>query len=141
MIDFGIDFGTTNTAVVECIRTSHDVSTTPCGEGNLPFPSLVALHATEPFVFGMEVKKRRHQLRARGYTVISSFKSILGSPWQTTVGKRTWSAVEVTALFLQYVRQSVEKQCGTSMREAVISIPVDFSREQRKALREAASVS
>ena len=85
MISFGIDFGTTNTAVVECLFTDHGVSATRCGENNQPFPSLVALHPEKPPLFGTEVKKRRRQLKTEGYTVISSFKSILGKKERISV--------------------------------------------------------
>lgn len=138
MISFGIDFGTTNTAVVECLFTDHGVSATQCGENNQPFPSLVALHPEKPPLFGTEVKKRRHQLKTDGYTVISSFKSILGKEACISVGGISYSPIDVTALFLQYVKASVEQQSGAEMKDAVIAIPVDFRPEQRCALRDAA---
>lgn len=138
MISFGIDFGTTNTAVVECLFTDHGVSATRCGENNLPFPSLVALHPEKPPLFGTEVKKRRRQLKTEGYTVISSFKSILGKKERISVVGGSYSPIDVTALFLQYVKASVEQQSGVEMKDAVIAIPVDFRPEQRCALRDAA---
>lgn len=38
MISFGIDFGTTNTAVVGCLTTENGLTTTAYGENNQPFP-------------------------------------------------------------------------------------------------------
>lgn len=135
---YGIDFGTTNTAVIECLFTDHGMSTTKYGENNQPFPSLAALHSEKPPLFGMEVKKRRSQLKAGGYEVISSFKSILGKNEFVSVGDKRYSPVDITALFLQYVKSSVEQKSGGEMNEAVIAIPVDFKPEQRSDLREAA---
>lgn len=135
---FGIDFGTTNTAVVECLITEHGITKTNYGDNNLPFPSLVALHAEKPPVFGWEVKKRRSQLIAEGYHVIASFKSILGSDESICVGNHKYSPLDVTALFISYVKRCVETASGRDVNEAVIAIPVDFKPEQRHNLREAA---
>ena len=44
----------------------------------------------------------------------------------------------LTALFLAYIKERVEKMAGCAMNEAVMAIPVDFSSEQRADLREAA---
>ncbi len=138
MVSFGIDFGTTNTSVVGCIRTEHDITTTPYGENNQPFPSLVALHEEKPPVFAWDVKKRRSQLTADGYRVVSSFKTILGSNRTVDVGKKQYSPLEVTACFLAYVRERVKAISENDLTEAVVAIPVDFKPEQRTALREAA---
>ena len=136
---FGIDFGTTNTAVVECLITEHATTKTVYGENNQPFPSLVALHPVNDPVFGWEVKKRRSQLIADGYHVVASFKSILGSSDCIKVGEKQYSPLDVTALFLSYVKKRVEDMSGRKMVEAVIAIPVDFQPDQRRNLREAAA--
>ncbi|MBR6954002.1 MAG: Hsp70 family protein [Clostridia bacterium] len=138
MASFGIDFGTTNTSVVECLITEHGMTKTPYGENNQPFPSLVALHPDKQPVFGWEVKKRRSQLIAEGYHVVASFKSILGSDQRVVVGKKEYSPVDVTALFLSYVKHRVEGMAGRKLEETVMAIPVDFKPEQRRSLRTAA---
>ena len=138
MASFGIDFGTTNTSVVECLVTEHAITKTPWGQNNQPFPSLVALHAEKPPVFGWDVKKRRSQLNAEGYHVVASFKTILGTDQSIAVGGNEYSPVDVTALFLSYVKSKVEEMAGRELKEAVMAIPVDFSPEQRKDLRSAA---
>lgn len=141
MVSYGIDFGTTNTSVIECLFTEHQESTTPHGEGNQPFPSLVALHPNKPPLFGMEVKKRRSQLKSDGYVVVSSFKSILGREHPILVGSKEFSPLDVTSLFLTYVKECVERASGGKMQDAVIAIPVDFKPEQRNALRKAANLA
>lgn len=135
---FGIDFGTTNTAVVKCLLTDQGMTLTPYGENDQPVPSLVALHPEKSSVFGWEVKKRRSQLIASGYHVISSFKSILGTKEYIAVGEKQYSPIDITALFLSYVKEQVEKRTGENLKDAVIAIPVDFKPEQRRDLREAA---
>ena len=89
-------------------------------------------------MFGWDVKKRRSQLIAEGYHVIASFKSILGSDQSIAVGDKKYSPLDVTALFLSYVKNRVETMAERSMTEAVMAIPVDFKPEQRRNLREAA---
>ena len=139
MIAYGIDFGTTNTAVVERIATTHGESTTFCGENRQPFPSLVALHPEKSPLFGIEVKKRRTQLKKDGYVIISSFKSILDRKEPIKVGNsKMYFPEEVAALFLNWIKDSVEKQTKVPMDKAVISIPVDYMPNQRSALRQAA---
>ena len=138
MASFGIDFGTTNTSVVECLITKHGITKTPYGENNQPFPSLVALHPDKEPMFAWTVKKKRNQLLHEGYTIVSSFKSILGTEESVKVGKKAYSPVDVTALFLSYVRVRVQEMAGADMQEAVVSIPVDFTPEQRRQLRKAA---
>lgn len=135
---FGIDFGTTNTSVVECLITEHGITKTPYGENNQPFPSLVALHPEKSPVFGWDVKRRRSQLIAEGYHVVASFKSILGTNQNVEVGDKKYSPIDVTALFLSYVKSRVESMANRELREAVMAIPVDFKPEQRRNLREAA---
>lgn len=139
MSSFGIDFGTTNTAVVGCLITDHGIIKTPYGENNQPFPSLVALHCEKPPVFGWEVKKRRSQLIAEGYHVIASFKSILGTDDSVVVGAKKYSPLDVTALFISYIKKRVEDMASRELSEAVMAIPVDFKPEQRQNLREAAN--
>ncbi len=138
MASFGIDFGTTNTSVVDCEITEFGITKTSYGENNQPFPSLVALHPEKQPFFAWDVKKRRSQLIAGGYHVVASFKSILGSDQTVEVGDKKYSPVDVTALFLSYVRSRVESMAERSMTEAVMAIPVDFSPEQRRDLRAAA---
>lgn len=138
MASFGIDFGTTNTSVVECLITEHGMIKTPYGENNQPFPSLVALHSEKLPVFGWDVKKRRNQLLTEKYTVVSSFKSILGTDKSISVGEKKYSPVDITALFLSYVKSRVEEMANHIMNEAVVAIPVDFKPEQRRDLRLAA---
>ena len=122
IIAYGIDFGTTNTAVVGRIATEHGVTAKPYGENNQPFPSLVALHPQKSPLFGMEVKRRRGQLREK----------------PIKVGGKNYSPLDVAMLFLKYVKESVEKQTGIPMTQAAISIPVDYNPLQRHALRQAA---
>lgn len=135
---WGIDFGTTNTSVVERFITERGTTRKLYGENNQPFPSLVALHPERPPMFGWEVKKRHSQLVAEGYHVVGSFKSILGSNQSIAVGGKSYSPLEVTALFLSDVRERVEAAARRKMEEAVVAIPVDFRPEQRRDLREAA---
>ena len=43
MASFGIDFGTTNTSVVECLVTEHGMTRTPYGENNQPESAAIVL--------------------------------------------------------------------------------------------------
>lgn len=141
MASFGIDFGTTNTSVVDCEITKNGVIRTPYGENDQPFPSLVALHPDLPAYFGCDVKRRRSQLIAGGYRVISSFKTILGTDQIISVGSKQYHPADIAALFLSYVKNRVEAMAGRPLNEAVVAIPVDFRPEQRRDLRQAAETA
>lgn len=138
---FGIDFGTTNTAVSQIKTTAHGVTIAHHGVGDLPIPSLVAIHPDKETLFGRDVKISRSRLVKEGYHVFSSFKSILGADCTYRIGSKAYTPVHVTAMFLRYLRDLIQAESGVEIREAAFAIPVGFRPEQRKALREAASLA
>lgn len=76
----GIDFGTTNTAVVAVISNEYGSKKIFLGEeGEYPFSSVVAIPKNgEEMLFGREVKRRRLEL-SKDYNIITSMKSYLGT--------------------------------------------------------------
>jgi len=140
----GINFGTTNTAVVELSGGKPMF----WGENGSPFSSIVAMSekGKEPR-FGYEVKRDRGQLESEeGYVVFSSMKSYLGTDHKFRVGDDIFTATEITTKFLRYIKDKIRYDTAkigvaVDITEAGFSFPVDFSPEARRELRKAAEAA
>ena len=135
---FGIDFGTTNSAVVGHLRRTV---TRYGGDDDQPFPSLVAVNRTTGAVqaVGREAWKNRQQL-AESCRIFSSAKTHIGEGKSERVGPETWTPERVVTEVLKGLKNRVSARgYGATLDESVISIPVGFSPAKRKALRSAAN--
>lgn len=138
---FGIDFGTTNTAVVHVLVDEHGTKTTYCSVDDRPFSSLVAINKNDGTVlFGRQVKDKRQQL-ARDYYIFSSFKSKLGKNDEIEFAGKKYTPRDITALFLKGIKETLKRNMGLELDNATFAIPVDFTPEQRRELKHAASAA
>lgn len=137
---FGIDFGTTNTSIVQ-ILVDEDGSRQECFVGDYegkPFSSLVAINKnSSKMMFGREVKKYRRAL-SREYKIIASFKTILGSDKKIRVAGKFYTATEIVGLFLKHIKSFVQTK-NINLEQAFFSCPANFSANARLALVEAAN--
>lgn len=138
----GIDFGTTNTAVVAVISNEYGSKKIFLGEeGEYPFSSVVAIPKNgEEMLFGREVKRRRLEL-SKDYNIITSMKSYLGTNEEFIINNRRYTAVQITAEFLRYIKVYVQKHYNIEINEATFAFPIDFTPEARKALKSAADLA
>ena len=136
-MSFGIDFGTSNSAVV-----FNGVQRIDTGDGQ-PFPSVVAIdsNAGDDVVAGPDARRKRLELEGQDYVVVSSVKRHLldDRPLPSIQGKQ-WTSVEVAAeLFKALRRLTIQKLGGKQdLTSAVVSVPVGFKAAARRRLREAA---
>lgn len=139
---FGIDFGTTNSALTEFSPISGQK--TPYGPGDRPFPSLVAIDKLtgEVVAVGREVRKKREAL-AKTCQIFSSIKTVLGDDSFSSYNfnGQEWSATRVAAEIFKGLLSYAEEEVGIVIKEAVVAIPVGFSPKKRQALREAANMA
>jgi molecular chaperone DnaK len=136
----GIDFGTTNTAVVRITADGENVRVERFGENavNSPFASIIAIPKEGgKLVFGREVKERRLELAETHY-IIPSLKSYIGSDREIVSGKNRYSGEDVACAFFKYIRKNVQKNYKTVIKEAAMAFPVDFSAKARRSLKRAA---
>lgn len=142
----GIDFGTTNTAVIGMVV--DELGAVPkqinlAEEGDLPFSSIVAIPKNDnyEYLFGRSVKAHRFEL-SKTHHIIPSIKSFLNDQSEivTEDGKR-FSCVQITTMFLCYIKKFVKENYKIDITEATFSFPVDFKPEAREALRNAAERS
>jgi molecular chaperone DnaK len=95
----GIDFGTTNTAVVrigdgEVLRLGENAGSS--------FSSIIAIPRDGgKLVFGREVKERRLELTETHY-IIPSLKTYIGTNREIVSGKNRYSGEDVTCAFFKY---------------------------------------
>ncbi|MCL1788836.1 MAG: Hsp70 family protein [Oscillospiraceae bacterium] len=136
----GIDFGTTNTAVVRITQESDNrIQTEHLGENGVgPFASIIAIPKEGgKLVFGREVRERRIELSETHY-IISSLKTYIGSDREIISGKNRYSGEDVTCAFFKYLRKNIQKNYKLDIKEAALAFPVDFSAKARRALKRAA---
>lgn len=134
---FGIDFGTTNSTAMKLMGGEFHKYGDEAGQ---PLPSVVALdRATGEATCGRDVWRNREEYRSAGAVhVIESIKLLMGSAlrWPTEAG--VWTPDDVAAVVLRQLSVRAKQIGLEAINEAVISIPVDYPAESRRALRRAA---
>ena len=139
---YGIDFGTTNTSVYlynyEKGIGKRETGFGTDGKDIQPFSSCIAISKTNQndFKYGREVKEHINDLAGQ-YKIITSFKSLLGTGEEITINGTRYNGKKLAAMFLNHVKETVQK-IRPDFKNAVLSIPVDFSPEARTDLLEAA---
>ncbi len=133
---FGIDFGTTNSAVVGRLR--RNVSQYHDG-ARQPYPSMVAVSKTtgQLEAVGRDAWSRRAEL-SEYCEILFSAKMQLGSAISWRIGPEIWTPERVVTEVFKGLRKRVSESGGDQLLEAVVAIPVGFSPVRRKSLRKAA---
>ncbi len=134
-----IDFGTSNTSIVNVMRDEHGEKVAFLGEeGEFPFASLLAISNENKLFFGNKVRKSRDQL-AESCKLVASFKSLLGTDERISVNGKEITPTQLTAEYFRCLKKVVLKKYNIEIKEAAFSFPVDFSPEARRDLLEAAA--
>ncbi len=139
---FGIDFGTTNSAVVAIVYDKDWNRTLTFGdEYENPYPSLIAIDKNSGQVYcGRKAWEVRRKLQET-CEIISSVKTYLGEEKIWNINGHTWTPEKVAAQLFMALKENVKEQYNVNMNEAVVSIPVGFSPKKREALRVAAKLA
>ncbi|MCP4628683.1 MAG: Hsp70 family protein [bacterium] len=131
----GIDLGTTNSEIAAFIDNNVQI----IGRGHVKMlPSCVGLSQTGELLVGEPA--RNQQLLYPDRTV-RSIKRKMGSDESSTLGDRTFSPPEISALLLRELAQWAQRKLGFRVEKAVISVPAYFSDAQRNATREAGKLA
>ncbi|MDD4437330.1 MAG: Hsp70 family protein [Tissierellia bacterium] len=135
---FGIDFGTTNTAVARLlVDNDYGTKIVNISENGLPFSSMIAINKKDGKVLcGRQVKIKRQQL-SRDYYIFSSFKSELDSDKVFNIAGKIFTATDIVALFLKSIKNYINSNTGLDIEEATFAIPIDFTPIQRRELKKA----
>ena len=154
----GIDLGTTNSCV--SVMEGNEPVVIPNAEGNRTTPSIVA------FIEGGERKvgdAAKRQAITNPEKTIYSIKRFMGEsfskmakeiknvPYKLVKGDndsprveidgRKYSPQEISAMVLQKMKKTAEDYLGTSVSEAVVTVPAYFNDAQRQATKEAGEIA
>ena len=154
----GIDLGTTNSCVA--VMEGNEPVVIPNAEGKRTTPSVIA------FVEGGEIKvgdPAKRQAVTNPKKTIASIKRFMGNkftesskeagnvPYSVVKGDndtprvdidgRLYTPQELSAMTLQKMKKTAEDYLGTTVTEAVITVPAYFNDAQRQATKEAGEIA
>ena len=154
----GIDLGTTNSCV--SVMEGNEPVVIPNAEGKRTTPSVIA------FVEGGEIKvgdPAKRQAVTNPTKTVYSIKRFMGNkyseskkeaervPYKVVKGDndtprvdidgRLYTPQELSAMILQKMKKTAEDYLGTSISEAVITVPAYFNDSQRQATKEAGEIA
>ncbi|MEO1219436.1 MAG: molecular chaperone DnaK, partial [Bacteroidota bacterium] len=156
----GIDLGTTNSCVA--VMEGREPTVIANSEGKRTTPSVVA--------FLNEGKGERkvgdpakRQAIINPHNTISSIKRFMGKSYsevtevtkevaykaeksnnntvRVRIGDRLYTPQEISAMILQKMKATAEDYLGTSVKEAVITVPAYFNDAERQATKEAGKIA
>ncbi|MDX5442699.1 MAG: Hsp70 family protein, partial [Hymenobacteraceae bacterium] len=156
----GIDLGTTNSCVA--VMEGNEPVVIPNSEGRRTTPSIVA------FLDGGNGERKvgdpaKRQAITNPQNTISSIKRFMGHKFsevkdeaqhvsynvvqgsndtvRVKIGDREYTPQEISAMVLQKMKATAEDYLGTTVTEAVITVPAYFNDAQRQATKEAGQIA
>ncbi len=132
----GIDLGTTNSCVAVFEGGEPLVITNP--EGARTTPSVVAFAKNGERLVGQVAKR---QAVTNPDKTISSIKREMGSDYKVSVDGKNYTPQEISAMILQKLKADAEAYLGTTVTEAVITVPAYFTDAQRQATKDAGRIA
>ena len=128
----GIDLGTTNSCVA--VMEGGEAVVIANAEGNRTTPSVVAFSKTGERMVGQVAKR---QAITNPDRTIASIKREMGSDYKVSVDGKNYTPQEISAMILQKLKADAEAYLGTTVTEAVITVPAYFTDAQRQATKDA----
>ena len=132
----GIDLGTTNSCVA--VFEGGEAVVIPNPEGARTTPSVVAFTKTGERLVGQVAKR---QAITNPEKTVSSIKREMGSNYKVTIDSKSYTPQEISAMILQKLKADAEAYLGTTVTEAVITVPAYFSDAQRQATKDAGKIA
>jgi molecular chaperone DnaK len=133
----GIDLGTTN-SVVAVLEAGEPV-VVPNAEGSRTTPSVVGFSKNGEILVG-EVAKR--QAITNPDRTVRSVKRHMGEKdFSVDIDGKKWTPQEISAQILLKLKRDAESYLGSSVNQAVITVPAYFDDAQRQATKEAGQIA
>ena len=132
----GIDLGTTNSCVA--VYEGAEPIVIPNPEGARTTPSVVAFSKTGERMVGQVAK--RQAITNPDRTIIS-IKREMGTGFKKEIDGKSYTPQEFSAMILQKLKSDAESYLGTTVNQAVITVPAYFSDAQRQATKDAGKIA
>ena len=132
----GIDLGTTNSCVAVFEGGEPTVITNP--EGARTTPSVLAFSKNGERMVGQVAKRQSITNPDR---TIMSIKRKMGSDYKVEIDGKKYTPQEISAMILQKLKADAEAYLGTTVSQAVITVPAYFSDAQRQATKDAGKIA
>ena len=132
----GIDLGTTNSCVA--VMEGGEPVVIANAEGARTTPSVVAFSKTGERMVGQVAKR---QAITNPERTISSIKREMGSDYKVTIDGKAYTPQEISAIILSKLKADAESYLGTTVTEAVITVPAYFTDAQRQATKDAGKIA
>ena len=132
----GIDLGTTNSCVA--VFEGGEPSVIPNPEGARTTPSVVAFSKTGERLVGQIAKR---QAITNPDRTISSIKRDMGTDRKVAIDGKNYTPQEISAMILQKLKADAESFLGTTVSQAVITVPAYFTDAQRQATKDAGKIA
>ena len=128
----GIDLGTTNSLVAICLDGKPVI--VPNSLGDKLTPSIVSVLNKNEIITGKAAKER---LITHPHLTAGSFKRYMGTNKIYSLGNYNFTPVELSSFIMKSLKADAEAYLGTTVTEAVISVPTYFKDVQRRATKQA----
>ncbi len=132
----GIDLGTTNSCVA--VMEGGEPVVIANAEGGRTTPSVVAFSKTGERMVGQVAKR---QAITNPDRTISSIKREMGTNYTVAIDDKKFTPQEISAIILQKLKADAEAYLGTTVTEAVITVPAYFTDAQRQATKDAGKIA
>ncbi len=132
----GIDLGTTNSCVA--VMEGGEAVVIANAEGGRTTPSVVAFSKAGERMVGQVAKR---QAITNPDRTISSIKREMGSNYTVAIDDKNYTPQEISAIILSKLKADAESYLGTTVTEAVITVPAYFTDAQRQATKDAGKIA
>ena len=132
----GIDLGTTNSCVA--VLEGGEPVVIANAEGGRTTPSVVAFSKTGERMVGQVAKR---QAVTNADRTVASIKRHMGENYKVTIDGKQYTPQEISAMTLSKLKADAEAYLGTTVTEAVITVPAYFSDAQRQATKDAGRIA
>src|SRR5256885_11802573 len=134
-IIIGIDLGTTFSAAAQVRDGVPRIL--PHGEERI-MPSVVGVSPQGTMLVGTPA---RNQYLLYPERTVRSIKRRMGQEASVSLGERSYTPEEISAIILRELKRSAEAQLGRPVERAVITVPAYFSDAARQATRTAGELA
>ena len=132
----GIDLGTTNSCVA--VMEGGKPTVIANVEGDRTTPSVVAYTKDGERLVGKVAKR---QAVVNHENTVQSIKREMGTDHKVKLNGKEYSAPEVSAMILGKLKADAESYLGTTVSQAVITVPAYFNDSQRQATKDAGKIA